>query len=141
LAYENGVPLAKIILDPKTGNTSLISLAMVAEMSRIKNVLEQKEIEVKIEASPDFCRISDDQKLIDCNWVESCDDFETVVGLCCSSGMVGIKRNLKKKIKVIPGMKTVGTIFSYVVCDYASGFAYLDKNKSAAIRVFEKKMD
>lgn len=146
IAYEKNVPAYMMSVDKSTGRTTLLPIAMMEEANRLKNLLESKGINVKVEVWPPLCALTHDKELptamggrqwADPELANRCADAEAVIALCCVGGMLGVKKRLGKAAKIIRGMKTVGLSQFYFTPDEAKEFVYVDKSKSTIIRTFK----
>jgi len=134
IAYDKELPVSRILTDSATGRTKTIPVAIVEEANRLKVVLENNGIKASCEIFAAPCVLSDDIAREQSEILKRCDEAEAVVTLFCPSGMLGIKRVLREKIKLVPGMKTLGLWQRYTFIDHEKGLIYIDKSKFAIIR-------
>lgn len=146
IAYEKNVPMSMALVDKNTGRTTWLPIALMGEANRLKNLLESKGINVKVEMWPPLCALTHDRELpsamggrrwADPELADRCAHAEAVVALCCAGGALGVKKRVGKAIKVIPGMRTIGLSQFYFTLDEAKEFVHVDKNKSTIIRTFK----
>jgi hypothetical protein len=141
IAYDKDLPVGKLLTDKETGRTRQIPVAIAEEANRLKAILENKGIDVKLELRPILCTLSDATEPDDISLINRCGNAEAVVALCCAGGALGIKKRFGNTVKIIPAMKTVGVYQSYTVRDSAKGLVYIDKKKSTVIRLFGRQGD
>jgi len=147
IAYEKNMPAYMVSVDKTTGSTTLLPTAMMEETNRLKNLLESKGINVKVEMWPPLCVLTHDKELptgiggdqwADPELANRCADGEAVIALCCVGGMLGMKKRLGKAAKIVQGMKTVGLSQFYFTLDEAKEFVHVDKDRSTIIRTFKE---
>jgi len=138
IAYDKDIPLSRVLLNKNTGETVRAPVAIMEEANRLKTLLESKGTNVRVEVPFMPCVVSVEREQADRELAERCSQVEAVVTLCCAGGTLGIKRRLGKTVKVIPGMRTAGLSLIYAVFDEATGFIYMDKNRSKMIRMFKE---
>ena len=135
IAFDREVPLAKLTVDEATGETTSEAVAVAEEAKRLKSLLEENGTNATVELLPGPCVLSAEREMADAELVGRCADAEAVVTLCCAGGTLGVERRLGKTVRIIPGMKTVGSSLSYTVVDKTTGLVYMDKAKCKMIRV------
>jgi hypothetical protein len=148
IAYEKNIPAYMMSVDKTTGGTTLLPTAMMEETNRLKNLLEGKEINVKVEIwGTPLCTLTHDKELptgigggewADPELANRCADADAVIALCCVAGMLGMKKRLGKAAKIVRGMKTVGFSEFYFTLDEVKKFIHADKHRSTVIRTFEE---
>ena len=147
IAYEKNVPAYMMSVDKTTGRTTFLPIAMMEETNRLKNLLESKGINVRVEVWPSLCTLTHDKELptamsgrqwADPELANRCADVEAVIALCCVGGMLGVKKRLGNAVKIIRGMKTVGLSQFYFTLDEAKEFVHIDKDRSTIIRAFKQ---
>ena len=147
IAYEKNMPAYMVSVDKTTGSTTLLPTAMMEETNRLKNLLESKGINVKVEMWPPLCVLTHDKELptgigggqwADPELANRCADGEAVIALCCDGGMLGMKKRLGKAAKIVQGMKKVGLSQFYLTPDEAKEFIHVDKNRSTIIHTFKQ---
>lgn len=147
IAYEKNLPAYMMSVDKHTGRTTLLPMAMMEETNRLKNLLENKGINVRVEMWSPLCSLTHDKELptamggrqwADPELANRCADAEAVIALCCVGGMLGMKKRLGKAAKIIRGMKTVGLSQFYFTLDEAKEFVHIDKDRSTIIRAFKQ---
>ena len=141
IAYDRDLPVSRVLADKETGRARRLPVAIVEEANRLKAFLKSKGTEAKIETLASICRFSDETALDDLSLAKSCSDAEAVLVLACPAGVLGAKRRLGETAKVLPGMKIMGLCENYTFTDSEKGLVYLDKNKSALIRIFSESSD
>lgn len=147
IAYEKNMPAYMMSVDKTTGRTTLLPTAMMEETNRLKNLLESKGINVRVEIWSPLCTLTHDNELptsiggsqwADPELANRCADADAVIALCCVVGMLGMKRRLGKAAKIVRGMKTVGLSQFYFTLDEAKEFVHVDKDRSTVIRRFKE---
>ena len=138
IAFDKDVPLAKLVVDEATGETTREAVAVREEAERLKHVLEENGTNAEVELMPGPCVLSAEREIADAELVGRYADVEAVITLSCAGGTLGVERRFGKTVKTIPGMKTVGSSLSYTVVDGATGLVYMDKSKSRMIRVLRE---
>ena len=134
IAYDKDLPVNRITTDKETGRTKTVPVAVVEEANRLKTLFEKNGIETKCEIFSAPCVISDDIARDQSAVLKHCNEADAVVTLFCPSGIMGLKRLLRKDIKIVPGMKTMGLWQRYTYTDPATGLMYIDKAKFAIVR-------
>jgi hypothetical protein len=104
--------------------------AILEEANRLKTILHYKANDIHITTGSGLCSNSTSNN---CDWIKICDNAEVVLALSCMAGILGIKASLGKSVKVIPGMKTVGVLYSHRKYDPENGLLHLDMVKSVAV--------
>ena len=138
IAYDNGIPLARIMVDKNTGETVREPVAIMEEANRLKTLLESKGTNVRAEiwpGGPCFQRAEKEPAYLEL--ADPCTDAEAVITLCCVRGTLGIKGRLGKTAKIISGMRTVGVFQACTTIDEEKGFVCIDKSKSKMIHIFK----
>ncbi len=148
IAHEKNIPAYMMSVDKTTGGTTLLPTAMMEETNRLKNLLEGKEMNVKVEIwGTPLCTLTHDKELPDGigggEWADPelanrCADTDAVIALCCVAGMLGMKKRLGKATKIVRGMKTVGFSEFYFTFDEAKEFVHVNKDRSTVIRAFKE---
>ncbi len=147
IAYEKNVPAYMMSVDKTTGRTTLLPIALMEETNRLKNLLESKGINAKVEMWSPLCALTHDKGLptamggrqwADPELANRCADAEAVIALCCVGGMLGVKKRLGKATRIIRGMKTVGLSQFYFTLDEAREFVHVDKDRSTIIHTFKQ---
>ena len=134
IAYDKDYPLGRIVVNKDSGKTIYSPIPIVEEANRIKNLIETKEISVRVEMWPALCNLSYEKEKELSEFFNRCNKAEGVITLCCAGGALVLKRSLLKTIKIVPAMKTVGIFQIYKVLDEKTGFVYMDKQRSTTIR-------
>lgn len=111
--------------------------AVTQEANRIKQLLESKGKTANVNiygplACNPFCGMTEKGRS---KIAKACEKSDTALALCCYLGVEGIKSALPESIKVIPAMKTVGQITSYLTKQ--KGEIILDKDKTKVYRFEE----
>jgi len=138
LAYDNNKAM-KLMIDPNMGHKMPAPDAVTEEANRLKNIIKTENNGIDIVICMGICSMSSDETMNIDKWIDSCTKADTAVVLSCLSGVKGVKTRLGKNVKVIPGMKTVGTHFSYRIIDNRTDTAYIDHDKSSFLNLFERK--
>ena len=147
IAYEKNMPAYMVSVDKTTGRTTLLPTAMMEETNRLKNLLEGKGINVRVEIWVPLCTLTRDKEVATAmfgrQWADPelanrCADADAVIALCCVGGMLGMKNRLGKAAKIVRGMKTVGLSQLHLTLDEAKEFVHVDKDRSTVIRTFKE---
>jgi len=147
IAYEKDMPAYMISVDKTTGHATLLPTAMMEETNRLKNILESKGINVRVELWPPLCILTHDREMpsgmggdkwADPELADRCADAEAVIALCCIGGVLGVKKRLGKAVKIIPGMRTIGLSQFYFTLDETKEFVHVDKDRSTIIHTFKE---
>jgi len=137
LAYEKNVPL-RMRFDDHMGHNMPEPDVMRAEVERLKGVLKMGGNHVTTVIGMGMCALSEDENPAEFNWVQACRGADAVVAVTCVAGIIGMKTILGNSVKIIPGMKTTGVLFSYFRSSGAEpGQVYIDREKSSCMRIFK----
>jgi hypothetical protein len=137
LAYARNLPL-KMRFDSHMGHNMPEPDIMRAEVERLKDVLSTAVRDIRTVVGMGMCAISDNENTDEFKWVKACRDADAIVAVTCVAGIVGIKTALGNKVKIIPGMKTTGVLFSYFkTSDNSGDQVYIDREKSSCISIFK----
>jgi len=112
--------------------------AMQAEAERLKSILINTASDIRIIIANGLC-LSPTGNL-EAEWINLCHGSEAVLSLCCTAGVCGIKQSLGKTIKVIPGMRTAGTLYLHRIYDPVQGLIRIDNIKSVIIPFSNKNL-
>ena len=72
---------------------------------------------------------------------EQCADTDVVLALCCSVGVLGLKRRLGGSTGIVPCMKTIGICQSNFKFDETKELVYVDRESSTVISSFQPRSD
>ena len=143
IAYEKDQPVFQIKTDETTGKTKRLPYAIQGQIRHLKKLLEEKGVNVKNEMLSVLCFATDDGGLSELlgnpSWAdlginERCADTEALITLCCSGGVFGLKQRLGKDIKIVPGMRDLGTGQLFLALDDTKEFVFIDKDRSTVIQ-------
>jgi hypothetical protein len=137
LAYEKNVP-QKAIFDWHQKQYRPASEAILEEANRLKEVLKNTSKDIQVVTGMGLCSRSTRDKPDE--WIKVCSGTQAVIALSCIGGILGIKKSVNKEVKVIPGMKTIGVLYSYRKFDPVKGLIYIDKEKSAFVNFSKEKI-
>jgi hypothetical protein len=149
VGYQKNLPVLKKSVDETTGETTYIRTAITGEAHRIKELLDEKDKDVKIEMYGAPCAMAMDKELprnlnggdADTKLVEQCADTDAVLALCCSVGVLGLKRRLGGSTRIVPCMKTRGfSQFSFKFDDNKE-LVYVDRESSTVLSSFQPSND
>jgi hypothetical protein len=135
LAYDNDIPLLANF-DPLKEQYRPEPDAILTEAKRLKTLLENYNKTVLISIGMHLCSTCTGDKLEE--WINICRNTEAVLTLSCVAGTIGVKIPLKKTVKVIPGMKTLGVLYCHNIFDPVKGMINIDKKKSIFVATFNK---
>jgi hypothetical protein len=138
LSYDKNMP-QKAVFDEHTKRNMPAPDAILEEALRLKVVLTNTVNDILVSSGMGLCSRSTSDKPDE--WIKICNDAEAVLALSCAAGLIGIKKSLGKTIKVIPGMRTAGVLYSYRVFDSNTGLLYIDKARSAIIHFAKNNSD
>jgi hypothetical protein len=138
LAYEKNVP-QKAIFDWHQKQYRPASEAIIEEANRLKEVLKKLSNDIQVVTGMGLCSRSTSDKTDE--WIKVCSGTQAVLALSCIAGILGIKQSLGKNVKVIPGMKTIGVLYSYREFDPVKGLIYIDKEKSVFVNFSKEKIE
>ena len=149
VGYQKNLPVLKKSVDETTGETTYIRTAITGEAHRIKELLDEKDKDVTIEMYGAPCAMAMDKELprnlnggdADTKLVEQCADTDMVLALCCSVGVLGLKRRLGGSIRIVPCMKTNGISQFSFKFDEAKELVYVDRESSTVLSSFQLKSD
>lgn len=149
VGYQKNLPAFKRSVDEATGEITLIRLAITGETYRIKELLEEKDKDVKVEMYGAPCAMAIDKELprnlnggdFDIKLVEQCAETDVVLALCCSVGVLGLKRRLGGSTRIVPGMKTIGMSQFSFKFDETKELVYVDRESSMVISSFQPRSD
>ena len=136
IGYDNDLPIFHMTHDKKTGIKSSKPVAVIKEAERLKKLLESHGMDACIEAFPLICAAvesNDAEILLPMGFPPYLRDrdVDTVLALTCTGeGLTGVKRMVRDGVKVIPGMRTVGSHEPVLSFDAASGDVFVDWDKS-----------
>jgi hypothetical protein len=119
------------------GGIRFTPYAVTQEANRIRQLLESngKSVNVNIFsplACNPFCGMTEKGRS---KIARACEKSDTAIALSCYLGVEGIKSALPESIKVIPAMKTIGQITSYLT--KKKGKIILDRDKTKVYRFKE----
>jgi len=143
IAYEKNQPVYKFSTDEKTGETRTLPYALLEHAGHLRGMLEEKGVKVSTEIINGLCFATDDGELselmgnpgwADLGLKERCANTEAFINLCCSGGVYGLRQRLGKDIKIIPGMRQVGTCQLFLALDKEKEFVLIDRERSAVIQ-------
>ncbi len=149
VGYQKNLPAFKRSVDEATGEITFLRTAITGEAYRIKELLDGKDKDIKIEMYGAPCAMAMDTELprnlnggdADINLVEQCGDTDVVLALCCSVGVLGLKRRLAGSTRIVPGMKTSGfSQFSFKFDD-TKELVYVDRENSTVLSSFQPRSD
>ena len=147
VGYQKNLPVLKRSVDEATGEITFIRSAITGEAYRIKELLEEKDKDVKVEMYNVPCAMAMDKELpryvkggdADIKLFEQCVDTDVVLALCCSVGVLGLKRRFGGSTGIVPGMKTIGiSQFSF---RFDETRARKDTPNELACKVIQKYLD
>ncbi len=147
VGYQKNLPVLKKSVDETTGETTYLRTAIAGEAQRIKELLDEKDVKIEMYGAP--CAMAMDKELprnlnggdADTKLVEQCADTDAVLALCCSVGVLGLKRRLGGSTRIVPCMKTRGfSQFSFKF-DEAKELVYVDRESSTVLSSFQLKSD
>ena len=143
IAYEKDQPVYQFITDKTTGSTRRLPYSVMEHAGHLKKLLEEKGLKATIEIMSTVCFVTDDPELsrlmgtpswADLDFNKRCADAEAIITLCCRDAVLGVKRRLGEGIKIIPGMRNIGSGQVLFKMDESKEFALIDKNKSTIIQ-------
>ena len=149
VGYQKNLPVLKKSVDETTREITYTRTAITGEAHRIKELLDEKEKDVKVEMYGAPCAMAMDRELprnlnggdADIKLVEQCAGTDAVLAFCCSVGMLGLKRRLGGSTRIVPCMKTSGfSQFSFKF-DEAKELVYVDRESSTVISSFQPRSD
>lgn len=150
VGYQKNLPAFKRSVDEATGEITFVRSAITGEAYRIKELLDEKMKDVKVEMYGAPCVMAMVKELprnvngggdADIKLVEQCADTDVVLALCCSVGMIGLKRRLGGSTRIVPCMKTIGfSQFSFKF-DETKELVYVDRESSTVISSFQSRND
>jgi hypothetical protein len=140
LAYQQNQPAKEI---KKEGDKTITTpYALTQHTSNLKQRLKEKDIDSEIEVVPMLCTYTEDpassnfyrnapwtQK----NFMDRCKDFDAVLCLGCNAAFIGLRKRLDDSVKIVPGMKTVGSLQIQVYLDETGRYELLNKEGSTSI--------
>lgn len=149
VGYQKNLPVLKRSVDEATGEITFVRSAITGEAYRIKELLEEKDKFVKVEMYGAPCVRAMDKELpkmikggdADIKLFEQCADTDVVLALCCSVGVLGLKRRLGGSTRIVPCMKTIGISQSNFKFDEAKELVYVDRESSTVISSFQPRSD
>jgi hypothetical protein len=143
IAYEKDQPVYQLSTDEATGNIRKMPYSLMRQMDHLKKLLEEKDVTVTNEIVGALCFTTDDSELSELmgnpGWTdqslkERCANAEAFVTLCCGGGVFGLRHRLGNDVKIIPGMREVGTGQFFLVLDEGKEFILLDKERCDVIQ-------
>jgi len=148
VGYQKNLPVLKRAIDEATGEITFVRSAITGEAYRIKDLLDEKDKDVKVEMYGAPCVMAMDIELprnfnggdADIKLVEQCADTDVVLALCCSVGVLGLKRRLGST-RIVPCMKTIGISQSSFKFDETKELVYADKESSTMLSSFQPRSD
>jgi len=142
IAYEKDHPVYRITTDETTGKTRRLPYALLEHSGRLKELLEEKGVNVTTEMLL-MCFATDDVELsnlmgnpswADLGFNERSAHVTAFITLCCSGGVFGLKQRLGEDIKIIPGMREAGTCQLFLAMDDTKEFVLIDRDRSTVIQ-------
>ncbi len=140
LAYHKNQPISELVT--QGDKTVSLPYALNMEANHYKKLLEEKDVESDIELIPMLCQYSTDSGLLemtgDAPWtrsdfVDRCLSSDAVLCLGCGAAFMGIKKRLGDKVKVVPGLRSVGVLQVQTYLDESGKFVLIDKEGSTVI--------
>jgi ribosomal protein S27E len=140
VAYDKSEPVFKVETGDK-GNTVMMPYAIRGEAERIETLLENNRIKSGVELN--FCYFTDNKKSSnilespgwsDLELKDRLAKYESILFLGCAEGVNGWTIRVGDKIKVIPGMRNVGTYECVWSFDEKNRVVRIDKEKSTFIK-------
>lgn len=138
IAFQKGYPLAEIIRDENTGQEKYIPFALKKETSRLKKLLESKNINTEIEIMFALCDMSPERESYIDDLLKNFTNLEAIITMCCPGGIISLKKVVPKSIKIIPAMKTQGMFHTYRVPDESGKFIKMDMEKTSYIKIYKE---
>ena len=141
VGYQKNIPVLRKTLDGTTGETIFVRAAITGEADRIKGLLEAQGIYVKTSTYGGPCITAMEPDLprgigggdADMKLNDQCEGMDAVLALCCSVGMIGLKRRLGDSKRIVPGMKTLGIGHFSFKFDESKELVYADRESSTII--------
>ena len=136
IGYDKNIPIFRIITDKKTGKRSAEPVAVVEEAKRLKKLLKNRGVKADIEVQPLICATIESEDadiLVPMGFPPYLKDrdIDAVLALTCTGeGLTGVKRRMRKDVKVVAGMRTVGGHEPVLRFDAESGHVFVDRDKS-----------
>jgi len=149
VGYQKNLPAFKRSIDKATGEITFVRSAITGEAYRIKDLLDEKDKDVKVEMYGAPCVMAMDKELprnvkggdADIKLFEQCANTDVVLALCCSVGVLGLKRRLGGSTGIMPGMKTIGISQFSFKFDETKELVYADRESSTVISSFQSRND
>lgn len=149
VGYQKNLPVFKRSIDEATGEITFVRSAIIGEAYRIKDLLDEKDKDVKVEMYGAPCVMAMDKELprnlnggdADIKLVEQCADTDVVLALCCSVGVLGLKRRLGGSTRIVSCMKTIGISQSSFIFDETKELVYADRESSTMLSSFQPRSD
>ena len=135
IGYDEDLPIFHITRN-KSGIKSSKPVAVVKEAERIKNLLESHGLDACIETFPLICAAieSDDAEILAPMgfppYLKDRDVDAALALTCAGEGLTGVKRMVRGGVKVVPGMRSVGSHEPVLRFDAGSGDVHVDRDKS-----------
>ena len=142
IAYEKDQPVSQITTDETTGKPKELPYALLEQTGRLKKLLEDKGVNVITEIILGPCgavnsELSELRGWGNPTWAgfnERCANTEAFIPLCCSGGVFGLRQQLGKDIKIVPGMRDAGTWQAVMTLDEKKEFVLIDRDRSTVIQ-------
>jgi hypothetical protein len=149
VGYQKNLPAFKKSVDETTGEITYIRSAITGEAYRIKEILEEIDKDVNVEMYGAPCVMAMDKELpgyvkggdTDIKLFEQCADADVVLALCCSVGVLGLKRRFGGSTGIVPGMKTLGMSQFSFNFDETKELVFADRESSTVLSSFQPKRD
>ena len=149
VGYQKNLPAFKRSVDEATGEVTFKRSAITGEAYRIKELLEEKDKDAKVEIYSAPCAMAMDKELpgminggdADFKLLEQCADTDMVLAFCCSVGVLGLKRRFGGSTGIVPCMKTLGMSQSNFIFDETKEFVYVDRDNSTVLSSFQPRSD
>ena len=149
VGYQKNLPAFKRSVDEATGEITFVRSAITCEAYRIKELLDEKDKDVKVEMYGAPCAMAMDKELpryvkggdADIKLFEQCADTDVVLALCCSVGVLGLKRRFRGSTGIVPCMKTIGISQFSFKFDETKELVYVDRESSTVLSNFQSRND
>ena len=149
VGYQKNLPVINRAVDEATGEITFVRSAITGEAYRIKDLLDEKDKDVTVEIYGAPCAMAMDKELprnvkrgdADIKFVEQCADTDVVLALCCSVGVLGLKRHLGGSTRIVPCMKTIGMSQFSLKFDDTKELVYADRESSTVLSSFQPRSD
>jgi hypothetical protein len=142
VAYQKNLPIYEVKGDEQTGAPTIVRRGIVDESIRIKEFLDSNGIKSSTFEYNIPCLVALDNRIPnalngagkDTMLLGASSESEAVLALCCSVGILGLKRRITDGKPIVAGMKTHGISSLDIKMNDTGNLIYADENSAKIIQ-------